>query len=194
MKKNTFIIALMACAVLLVSCGKKKTEVSKPAAAAPVITQAGQKIAFVDIDTLQANYEYFKDCQAALQKKMESSQNTLQSKQLALQKEAASFQQKMQSGQITSEAQAQSLQASLQNKQAELEKLQANLANSYQAEEDKCNLALRDSVNNFIQEYNRVAGYAYILSRSGTNLLYADPACDITADVIKGLNARYKKK
>ncbi len=52
---------------------------------------------------------------------------------------------------------------------------------------------LRDSLNNFLNEYNKDGRYKMILSKSGDNILYADKALDITNDVVAGLNKRYKK-
>ena len=52
---------------------------------------------------------------------------------------------------------------------------------------------LRDSLDNFLKEFNRDGRYKLILSRSGDNVLYADPAVDITNEVVAGLNKRYKK-
>lgn len=187
-----FIAGTIAAATLLfASCNQNK---KNPAATA--VVKSGEKtetlkIAFVDIDSLMKNYKYCVDYTEVLQKKTETIQNTLQSKGLALQKEAADFQSKMQQGSYTRE-QAESVQTSLQKKQMQLQNLQQSLASEFEKEQDKYNKALRDSVQNLLKEYNKTYGFNYILSKMGDNILLADPKYDITDDVIKALNKRYK--
>ena len=90
------------------------------------------------------------------------------------------------------EEQAVKIQTSLQNKQAQIQTLQQNLTEEFQKEQAKYNEALHDSVDNFLKSYNKTAGYTFILARSNDNILLADAKCDITKDVIAGLNKRYK--
>ncbi len=148
-------------------------------------------IAFVDLDSLMAHYQYYLDCSQLLEKKSASINATLNNKGIALQKEMAEFQDKIQKKSITEE-QAVKIQTSLQNKQAQIQTLQQNLTEEFQKEQAKYNEALHDSVDNFLKSYNKTAGYTFILARSNDNILLADPKCDITKDVIAGLNKRYK--
>jgi len=188
MKKTLVMAALVAIsAVAMISC---KKEGETKAAGAPA--QAAQKIAYVDLDSLMAHYEYFLDMSDALEKKSQSLSATLNQKATALQNDIASFQNKIQSGSITEE-QATKTQASLQNRQNQLAMQQENLSVEFQKEQAECNKALHDSIDNFLQSYNKTAGYTMILARSNDNILLADPKCDITNEVIEGLNKRYKK-
>ena len=59
-------------------------------------------------------------------------------------------------------------------------------------ETQEFNVALRDSLNSFLNAYNRDKHYDIILSKAGDNILFADKRFDITQDVINGLNKRYK--
>ena len=44
----------------------------------------------------------------------------------------------------------------------------------------------------FLKIYNKDKGYSLILSNTGfDNLLYADPAYNITNEIVEGLNKRY---
>jgi lipoprotein len=47
-------------------------------------------------------------------------------------------------------------------------------------------------VHNYLKEYNKDKKYSIILAKSGDNILYADPAYNITDDVVKGMNQAYK--
>lgn len=190
MRLNVTLISFAAAALMLAACNG-----NKPNRPAPVRTAGDKaestKIAYVDVDSLMKKYQYCLDYAEVLKKKTETIQNTLQSKGLALQKEAADFQSKMQQGSYTRE-QAEAVQTSLQKKQMQLQNLQQSLANEFDRLQNKYNEALRDSVQNFLKEYNKTYGYTYILSKVGDNILLADDRYDITDDVIKALNKRYK--
>ena len=70
--------------------------------------------------------------------------------------------------------------------------MQNRLTNELAAENQKNGLQLRDSINSFLKIYNKDKGYSLILSNTGfDNLLYADPAYNITNEIVEGLNKRY---
>ena len=53
---------------------------------------------------------------------------------------------------------------------------------------------VRNKIENYLKDYNKEKGYAFILSyEPGFMLYYRDSVYDITNDVIKGLNEQYKK-
>ena len=76
----------------------------------------------------------------------------------------------------------------------EIVQLEQTLTLEFEKEGVQKNQALRDSINKFMIEYNKNKGYDFIITKLGENLLYANPAYDITNDVIKGLNERYATK
>lgn len=172
------------------------TGCNKPAAPQAAQTSSAKddisaKIAYIDVDSLMTKYQYCIDYAEILKKKTETIQNTLNSKGLSLQKQVADFQSKMQAGQYTRE-QAESVQMSLQKKQVQLQNLQQSLAGEFEKEQNKYNDALRDSLRSFLKEYNATYGYNFIISKAGDNILLADEKFNITDNVIKGLNKRYK--
>lgn len=192
MKKIDFLVAiLVALSIVATSCNGSSNDKKAAESATGAQTAKGVTIAFVDLDSLMAHYQYYLDCSQLLEKKSASINATLNNKGIALQKEMAEFQDKIQKKSITEE-QAVKIQTSLQNKQAQIQNLQQNLTEEFQKEQAKYNEALHDSVDNFLKSYNKTAGYTFILARSNDNILLADPKCDITKDVIAGLNKRYK--
>jgi len=57
------------------------------------------------------------------------------------------------------------------------------------------NVALLDSVMNFLRRYNENYKFDYILGfTKGGNILLANDTLDVTNDVIKELNLEYNKK
>ncbi len=150
------------------------------------------KIAYVEVDSLMSQYKFCKDFTAILQKKSNNARNTLNQKGQKLQAAAANFQQKLNNNGFTSREQAASVQAALQRQQEDLQELQNRLGSELDSETAKYNAALRDSLQNFLKVYNKTKKYDLILSKAGDNILLADKKLDITADVINGLNKRYK--
>lgn len=150
------------------------------------------KIAYVEVDSIMTQYEFCKEYSLILEKKSQNIQNTLQQKGQALQAAANNFQQKLQQNAYTRE-QAEQVQAGLQKQNADLEALQARLTAEFQNETAKFNEALHDSIQHFIDKYNKDKKYTMILSKSGDNILYANKGIDITDEIVKGLNKTYKK-
>lgn len=166
------------------TAGKNETATSAPAA-------GGQKIAYVEIDSIMSQYTYWKDVTKIIKAKEANIQRTLAGKQKAIQAAAANFQQNVQANKYT-QAQAQQIQASIQKQAQDADALQQRLGAEYQNEVAKYNKALSDSVHNYLKAYNKDKKYAIILAKSGDNILYADPAYDITGEVVKGMNQAYK--
>ena len=90
--------------------------------------------------------------------------------------------------------QAEAIQAGLQKQSGDLQALNQRLSSEFQAETDKYNKALHDSIQHYLALYNKDKKYGMIFAKQGDNLLYADKAYDITAEVVAGLNKAYKKK
>ena len=189
MKKYMFLAA--AAMVALASCNNESPKMDeKPAAEAG--QEGGVKIAYVEVDSLMTQYEFCKEFTLTLQKKSNNARNTLNQKGQQLQNAAANFQQKLQNNGFTSREQAEGQQAAIQRQQQSLQELQARLENELATETQKYNEALRDSLMNFLNAYNKDKNFDLILTKQGDNILYAAKRFDITADVINGLNKHYK--
>lgn len=193
-KRNFFTtFAFAAMAVLAVtSCDKSKQQADDNQPATAQSAASATKIAFVEVDSIMTQYKFCKDYSLILQKKGQNIQNTLAAKQQQLEAAAANFQQKLQQNAYTRE-QAQSIQMSLQKQNNDLQQLNQRLSGEFQAETEKYNNALRDSIQHFLAVYNKDKKYGLILSKAGDNILYADKAHDITNEVVAGLNKAYKE-
>ena len=189
MKK--YILSALAIALTMTSCNNASPKMDEQPAAASASGE-GIKIAYVEVDSLMTQYTFAKDYTVTLEKKSNNARNTLTQKGNALQAAVNNFQQKLNNNGFQSREQAEGVQAAIQRQQADLQQLQARLENELASETAKFNEALRDSLNNFLQAYNKDKKYDMILSKAGDNILYANKRFDITQDVINGLNKRYK--
>lgn len=148
-------------------------------------------VAYVDMDTLQAQYQYYLDCRQELETTYNGYQATIGKKAAALQNKAAEIQQKLQEGRFVSEAEFNNAQAAFAKQQADVEQLQAKYAQQFAEKELEFNKALEDSIQSFLATYNKEYKYTLILTRAV--ILNDNPQLDITADIVKGLNERYEK-
>lgn len=193
MRKKQFIYAGVLGGIMalsLNSCNQKpQQEGEKKTAEA---TEGAQKIGYVEIDTLMSQYNFCKDYTLLMNKKGENIRNTLASKERSLHNQAAELQKKYESNAFTTRDQLERAQMSLAKQQQDLQALNDQLMTEFANEQNKYNNQLRDSIQTFLKEYNKTKKFDIIISKAGDNLLYASPKYDITNDVVKGLNKRYK--
>jgi outer membrane protein len=147
---------------------------------------SGSSIAYVDLDSLEANYTYYKDKKAEFEKTQKNLENTLQSGMESLQREAAEFEQK---AQTMTQADGEATQQRLLQKKNQLEQLRDNGTQNLQSEMAKFNADVYDKIDTVLQDLNKDHKYAYILSyQKGGAILYRDKGADITKYVVDMLN------
>ena len=190
MKKN-FILALLV-ATAMVSCNNQSPKMDEqPVTTSDSVAQGGMRIAYVEVDSLMTQFEFAKEKSQELEKNSLNARNTLTQKGNKLQEAANNFQQKLQNNGFASREQAEAAQAALQRQQNDLAALQARLENELASKQQGFLQALQDSLNHFLEVYNKDKKYDMIVNKSA--ILYADKKHDITQEVINGLNKRYKK-
>ena len=195
MKKTNFILnGLMALAIVFgfTQCANNNNAAVQSTPAADANGSSGMKIAFVEIDSLLTKYNFSNDLNAQNIKKEENIRTTLNEKGKKLEKEQQEFQRKYENNGFASPERAQQEYQRIQKQMQDLQVLQQKLSEELAAENQKNILQLRDSINSFLQIYNKDKGYDLIISNSGfDNLLYGNPAYNITDEIVEGLNKRY---
>ena len=192
MKKYLLGIGLMSLGMTISSCNKavdEETETTETETTQSV----GVKIAYVELDTLMNQYQLYKDYSEVLTHKGNNIQNTLAKKQRALESHAAAVQKKYESNGFTTRDELERAQAGIQREQQELAQLADRLNNEFNEELARINAEAKDSIQSFLKRYNKTKKYDYVMVKAGDNLLIANPKYDITQDIIKGLNKRYKR-
>ena len=194
MKKTSFIVkGLLALAIVLgfTQCANNNAA-TQSAPAAGNGNGTNMKIAYVEIDSLLTKYNFWNDLNEQMIKKEENIRTTLNEKGKKLENEAREFERKIQNNGFVSRERAEQEQARLVKQQQELQELQQKLTSELAAENQKNSLELRDSINSFLKVYNQTKGYDLIISNTAfDNLLYGNPAYNITDEIVEGLNARY---
>lgn len=187
--------ALLVSAFALTGCGDtgksdkdSVANVRKEASA----HEATTNIAFVNMDTVYSQYTLAKELNAESEKYATDHQRWANSQQQSLQSSMNTLQQKVQAGQMTEAAaqaeyeqimrRGQALDAEGQKRASATQELIAGNAKRVQ-----------DSIHNFLVDFNATNKFDAILSTDMTSpVLIYNPALDVTAEVVKGLNARYK--
>jgi len=177
--------------ILFFTSQKSGVPISGTTDSTQVAMPSGPAIVYVNIDTLNEHYEFVK----VMKQNLESTGNRLQrevlSEQSALEKEAAEFQRKIQTNSIT-EAQAKVVYEELMIKQQELMDKKERYTQQVAEQEYTMNIMLLDTVNNFLDRFNKAYGYDYILAyRMAGEILTADGKLDITNEVLEQLNKEY---
>lgn len=187
-------IACLSGTLLLAACGEKPTTTTSTTVA-PIDANAPNagKIAFVNLDTLENKYEYFKAKKVEFEKRQKGMQDEVERLARNFQNEVAAFQKKAQAGTLT-QAEGEAAQKRLASMQGNLEQRQQSLSEQLMKEQETFNMELQKRLDAFLITYNKEKGYDYILSYiKGGNILYANSALDITDDVIRGMNEGDKK-
>lgn len=183
-------MALSAAALFcLASCGDKKSadKSASKATEAPATTPTG-KIAYVNLDTLETKYEYFKLRKAEFEKKTAGMEAEVERLAQSFQNEYIAFQKKAQAGTLT-QSEGEAAQKRLGEMQQNIESRRQSLQTQLMKEQEIFNKELQKRLDDYLVKYNTDKGYDFILSYvKGGNILFANKALDITEDVIKGMN------
>jgi len=151
-------------------------------------------VAFVNNDSILSNYALVKKLRGELEEKGKRLEGEVAAKQKAFDKDAAYFQEQVQKKTISDQS-AQEIYGQLQQNQQKIYALRDQYAAELQQSEAQMNVALLDSVMNFLQRYNQKYKFDYILGfTKGGNILLANDTLDLTTSVLKELNDEYVKK
>ena len=196
MNKKTILkgCAALALGLMMAQCDGNKQATTTQVTPATSEGSSGVKIAFVEIERLILNYQFCLDINQEMVKKEENVRATLNEKSKKLEAEQQDFQYKYENNAFT-RARAEEEYNRLMKKAQELDELSAKLSEELAIENQQKNQQLRDSINNFLSIYNAEKQFDFIISNAGfDNLLYGNPAYDITDEIVEGLNKRYTKK
>lgn len=196
---NTIVNIVLAISIIVLYilhfCGKDSCQSSgKTTASGSAAKMEQMPVAYINIDSLLLNYTYSKDMNEVLIRKRENAQATLTQKARQLDAEMREFQRKHENNAFLSEQSFKSQQQALVKKQQDLQALEDKLTQELMKEQQKMNEQLRDSIYKFLQTYNKDKKYQMIISNTmNDNIMVADPAYNITNEVVEILNKKYKK-
>lgn len=150
------------------------------------------RIAYVDLDSIQEKYIYYKEKMKEFEKRKENADRDLNSSFQKIENERVAF---VQRGNSITQVEAEAFERDYTRKMQNLESQKRTMENQIQEEGIKTMDDLKRRINDFLEKYNQTEDYSYIFSySSGLNVLfYKDKAYNITDEVVEGLNEAYKQ-
>jgi outer membrane protein len=149
------------------------------------------KIAYFETDSIQSQFEYFKEISSELDAKNQANakvlgdmKSTFSSKYQELQKVANSL----------SQAELASKQQELMQMEKTFQGKEKMMSDEMQDETFRKLQDVKKKIEDYLKEYNKDKGYAFIFSNSADLMYLKDSTYNITQDVVRGLNALYKSK
>lgn len=202
MENNKFNKILLACnAVLLLGLvgiyilhftGNNGGSKVNANAKAPVVKEGGLKIAYVDTDTLLANYQYAKDLEAELLTYKNQQEQYGKQQMEKFQKD---YQDYLKNGSNMTLSQQQTKEAELKQRAERMATLEQELTAKIMERQITENTKLLKAIFAFVREYNEQnQQFDIILRKTFENspTLYMDSCMDITKEILDGLNEEYK--
>ncbi|MDR0430895.1 MAG: OmpH family outer membrane protein [Tannerellaceae bacterium] len=197
MKNINYVISgVLAVAIIILFimqfAGKKETNTARATITPDGETSGYLPVAYVDMDSLLLNYNYYNDLMEVIMKKQENSRANINQQANRLQSEIQDFERKLQNNAFLTRERAEQEQQRLMRRQQELQELDNRLAKELMDEQQKLAEQLRDSLLSQLKIYNQERNFQIIFSSRSTDvILLADDAYNITNEILEHLNKSY---
>ena len=189
------ILAIAVGYLLYAQLSSKKTGSSndKPVTKNPAAHDNSFRIAYFEMDSVEANFNMVKDVKAELNKKEESINIELDRMDKSYRDKVNVYQQKAKAQSMT-QVQSEMATQDLMSTQEEMKNQKQALDQEYNDFMMRRMKDVKTKIEEFLKEYNKAKNYSYIVSYEQGLFYYKDTAYNITSDLIKGLNGMYKSK
>ena len=188
MKKHTFIYAAAALLLMGMTACNNNSSKQNPDATAPVVTEGGLKVAYIDTDTLLARYQYAIDLEQQLKDYTEQQRRYGQQQVDAFQKDYNNY---LQTGSTMTLTQQQAKEAELKQRAEKMQTLEQELMAKIAEKQAAETAKVMNAIYAFVREYDAAnQQFDIILNKQAT--LYIIPGMDITDEIVDGLNEEYK--
>lgn len=152
------------------------------------------EIIYINIDSVNANYELVDILTKDIEAEMSKQEAVFQNRQAALERKAAQFQQNYQSG-ILTQIQIENAQQQLMQESESLKADYERVMGDLEARQAAALKQIADSVINATKRINAERNASFVFSyQYGGQMIDADPAKDITNELLEILNEPFKSK
>jgi outer membrane protein len=149
------------------------------------------KIAYFEMDSVENNYNYFKDVRSQFRAKEQQLNADLQELKNRYNKMYEEYGQAHAALSVEEKNKREQALISLQDEYKQRQEVQGS---SLQNEGFKYRQEITKKIQDYLKEYNKEKGYAFIFSSNPDLLYYKDSLYNITNELVKGLNEQYKPK
>ncbi|MEY3323915.1 MAG: hypothetical protein RLZZ466_132 [Bacteroidota bacterium] len=155
-------------------------------------TPAGPfKMAYFEMDSVEANFELVKELKDELLKKEQGIEQEMQKMANNMQQRYNYYQQQANTG-LMNQSQSDAAGRELRNLDEQMKNRKQALDAEYGDFVMRRQNEIKAKIEEYLREYNNASAYTYIVSYEPGLFYYKDTAYNITADLVKGLNERYK--
>lgn len=187
---NIILLFLVGFLYYLYFSGNKKSASQNIPSAVTHHENESAKVAYIDLDSLQNNYAYYKKIKAEFEKKQEAANNEISGLQKKYQTRAMQLQQK---GPTMNQQEQESAMQEMNKMQQDLQAKKQSIDNDLYNTNSKMKEDILSRIQNYLKEYNKDGKYSYIFSYEPGFMFYKDSTLNITPDVIAGLNELYSE-
>jgi outer membrane protein len=156
----------------------------------PEFLNSNSRVVFVNADSLNEKYEFIAEKYEELEREQLKIESQVQRKMKAAEERYIELE-----GQAAymTPGQLEQAQLELQGLQMEISQFQEKLAADFRKKELETQQTFYKNISQYLKEYNKDGMYDFILTyQLGGQILLANDSLDITNDVIRGLNAKYR--
>jgi len=205
MKMYKFLIMSFAAIIVFASCNNNKPA-ENAASEVTAVKASEEKIVYILIDSLLANYDLYKDNKNELEEQYQKSEKALAGKIEAFQRRVGAFQQEV----MAIEQKANTIApVELQKLQEKFSKQQQNLAKEEEAlmkQRDNAAMDLEKKlvemqadlqikIDEYLEKVAEEKGYDFVLMKgSGGGVMYGRSTLDITEATLEVLNKEYAER
>jgi outer membrane protein len=190
---NTIVNVVLGIAVAILFYFQFSGSQSAVATGSKSISTGDFRIAYFEIDSVETQFNYYKEVSNSIQAKAQQNNNELNQLKEVF---AAKYQELQKNGQSMSASEVNARQQELQQMDKTFKSKEQMMNNEMQDESMKKLQDVKKKITDYLAKYNKAKGYAFILGNNSDmlSMYYKDSAYDITADLVKGLNELYKPK
>lgn len=185
---NVILSIVAALLLFLQFSSKKKSSAIKTEAVSDSTTGPRFRMAYFEMDSIEANFNLVKDVKAEISAKDNEYNSNLNRLDQTYRNKYNEYAEKPQMTEQETEAASKTLNQlgeSLKSQKLELDQ-------KYQDFVMRKNLEVKKKIEDYLKIYNQEKKYSYIMSYEQGLFYYKDTAYNITPDLIKGLNEYYK--
>ncbi len=186
------VVLVIAVATLFFLYFSKKTpQLSAAVTSGSVENAQGFKIAYFEMDSIENNYDYFKDVRSQFRGKEQQLNNELQGIKNKYEK---LYEEYTQIHTTLSPEEKMKREQNLVMLQESYKSKQELQGSELQNEGFKYRQEIYKKIQDYLKDYNKDKGFAFIFASNPDLFYYKDSVYNITADLIEGLNDTYKPK
>lgn len=164
---------------------------AKSLASAKAASAGPFKMAYFEMDSVEANFELVKELKAELMKKEQGIEQEMQKMAANMQDRYNYYQQQANTG-LMNQAQNDAAGRELRNLEEQMKNRKQALDAEYGDFVMRRQNEIKAKIEEYLREYNSTSTFTYIVSYESGLFYYKDTAFNITTELVKGLNEKYK--